>query len=496
MGVTISTHNGSKVARDHNIRNPKVVSKEPHIDLHGCHEIWIDEKPKTAYQRLFGSAVEDYNAKQSRSDRLITDYYKKICDDKKKHPVYEMIVAIGNIKDFTYEEVDNYDYVGETELTEQAVKPILRDFVDGWQKRNPQLELIGAYYHADEQGVPHVHLDYIPIAYGYKKGLHTQSALVKALEQQGFDKNGRETAQIQWERRENAHLEQLCLNRGIEVRHPLIEGRKHLDTERYKAEQTIDELSQEIDNSNVILSETFFINEQTKEENRELRSEQERLQAKVDELKAEIKGKLADVEKIKTLIKESEKLVKGRKQLEEKLTVLRSEQSTLEKEVETLTVSVQELREKKKDLDNHIIECRKTVVDIEKAENRTPKTAEQWLIALGAEKRKIGSGYIVPDYKIESLARKMAEFDKKIKVLSAEVKNLTYENQQLELGYISPFKQVEQKMERDKLKSQLRAYQSVVESLPVELRETIKTAIKVAQNENNSPRRSSYDIER
>ena len=31
MGVTISTHNGSAVAREHNIRNPKVVSKEAHI---------------------------------------------------------------------------------------------------------------------------------------------------------------------------------------------------------------------------------------------------------------------------------------------------------------------------------------------------------------------------------------------------------------------------------------------------------------------------------
>jgi len=46
MGVTISTHNGSAVRREHNIRNEKVVSKEPHIDPNGIHETWIDEPTK------------------------------------------------------------------------------------------------------------------------------------------------------------------------------------------------------------------------------------------------------------------------------------------------------------------------------------------------------------------------------------------------------------------------------------------------------------------
>ena len=67
MAMTISTHNGSKVAREHNIRNPKVVRKEQHIQQDGKFEIWKDEKPKDAYKRIFGQAVEDYNAKQKRA---------------------------------------------------------------------------------------------------------------------------------------------------------------------------------------------------------------------------------------------------------------------------------------------------------------------------------------------------------------------------------------------------------------------------------------------
>ena len=51
---------------------------------------------------------------------------------------------------------------------------VLRAFYDGWKERNPRLELIGAYYHADEDGVPHVHIDYIPVATGYVNGMSTQ----------------------------------------------------------------------------------------------------------------------------------------------------------------------------------------------------------------------------------------------------------------------------------------------------------------------------------
>ena len=232
MSVTISTHNGSAVAREHNIRNPKVVSKEPHIQPDGKFEIWHDEKPQAAYQRIFGQALEEYNNKQKRADRKIQDYYRHICNDKKKHPVYEMIVAIGN-RNNTVDDETGYS--------------VLRAFYDGWKERNPRLELIGAYYHADEDGVPHVHIDYIPVATGYVNGMSTQSALVKAFGQQEFFKDGKETAQIKWERRENAELERLCRQANIEVEHPLIEGRKHLDTERYKFQAQVQADIQEME---------------------------------------------------------------------------------------------------------------------------------------------------------------------------------------------------------------------------------------------------------
>lgn len=234
MPVTISTHNGTAVAREHNIRNKKVVNKENHIDPNGIHETWIDEPIRQAYERLFGESVQNYNNKQTRADRKIDSYYNTICRDKKKHPVYEMIIGVyGKSED------------GSPICSIEQGKAIMQKFVEDWSRRNPNLELIGAYYHADEDGEPHVHLDYVPVAHGYTRGMETQTGLVKALGEQGFEKNGKATAQIQWEKRENDYLTSLCEDVGLTVKHPQIEGRKHIETQTFKLQKQIEELQRE-----------------------------------------------------------------------------------------------------------------------------------------------------------------------------------------------------------------------------------------------------------
>ena len=135
MPVTISTHNGTAVAREHNIRNEKVVSKENHINPDGIHEIWIDETIRQAYKRLFDESVQNYNNKQTRADRKIDSYYHNICKDKKKHPVYEMIIGI-------YGKSEN----GFPICSVEQGKAIMQKFVQDWSRRNPNLELIGAYH--------------------------------------------------------------------------------------------------------------------------------------------------------------------------------------------------------------------------------------------------------------------------------------------------------------------------------------------------------------
>lgn len=223
---TISTHNGSAVCREHNVRNRKYTDKQEHIDPNGHFEIWEDEKQKKAYNRIFGEALEEYNSKQPPY-RKIEDYFSAVKKDKKKHTVYELIVSVGSV---------------ERAPTETISKQILSEFYRRWGERNPNLELIGAYYHADEQGVPHLHLDYIPVASGYKRGLKIQNGLDKALRQQGFgSSSSKHTAQIEWERRENDTLEAICQSFGLNIIHPerikpKNERKKHLHTVDYAVE--------------------------------------------------------------------------------------------------------------------------------------------------------------------------------------------------------------------------------------------------------------------
>ncbi len=360
MGVTISTHNGSAVAREHNIRNPKVVSKEAHIKLNGKFEIWHDEKPRDAYNRLFGQALEEYNNKQKRSDRKIRDYYNHICNDKMKHPVYEMIIAVGN-RDNTVDEETGYS--------------VLRAFYDGWKQRNPNLELIGAYYHADEDGVPHIHIDYVPVATGYVNGMTTQSALVKALGQQGFHKEGKATAQIKWEKRENTTLEKLCNSFGIDVEHPLIEGRKHIETERYKFQAQVQADIQEMEQKRQKAQhQTDLAEEQERIAKQKVQEEQDNL----DWQREQLENLNLEIEK---LTRERDKRQKQVDKLEKRLKNVKGEVLTAEQAKDTEiknTLGVAILPYKK------AIDLKTTAERVEKADEII---REEWNIVSRAVKK-------------------------------------------------------------------------------------------------------------
>lgn len=234
MGKTISTHNGSAAHRGHNVRDRWAVEGQGHIDpaLSGNNLILHDEKPREAYQRIFGEALQRYNEKQGRPERRIRDYYSHIEKDAKKNAVYEMIIQVGDRND--------------TGLDAPAERECLIQFYEGWKARNPNLECIGAYLHADEKdGTIHMHIDYVPVAHGYKRGMETQTGLVKALGEMGFHKQGKETAQIQWERRENEALEAICREHGIEVEHP-DRQEKHLDTKLYKVKKELEQAQEQL----------------------------------------------------------------------------------------------------------------------------------------------------------------------------------------------------------------------------------------------------------
>lgn len=225
MPKTISFHNGTVWSRGHNIRDERYVGKQEHIDKTLTEQnVTIRDVPvRQAYAEIFGKAVEEYNAKQKRSDRRIMDYYDKIKHDKRKHPVYECIVQIG----------DRSDTGHIAKLEKQA----LQRFAEEWDKRNPNLRLIGAYIHCDESdGTVHMHVDYIPVA-ECTRGMKLQNSLDRALQQQGFlSTNIHQTAQIAWQDSEREALCIICRDLGIDVQRNqgIGQGRKSLTPQEYK----------------------------------------------------------------------------------------------------------------------------------------------------------------------------------------------------------------------------------------------------------------------
>ena len=187
---TVSFHNGGRkedskdtkgtvkstklqANREHNIRDEEYCKTQEHIGFKNKteeeHREWekthviLDEKPEDAYERIFGEAIKKYDEKQKRSDRKIKSgkkYYEKIKNSKNKVPVYEYIITLGNKDNLP----DN----------PEEVRLIYIEALEEFKKRNPNMEVIGAYYHDDEtrddgkggriQGAPHMHVDYIPVS--------------------------------------------------------------------------------------------------------------------------------------------------------------------------------------------------------------------------------------------------------------------------------------------------------------------------------------------
>ena len=133
MERTISGMVG-KGSVNHNTRafSAKNVDKERSRDnVEFCHS-----DIKEVYHNLFDEALERYNAKQKRSDRKIDDYYEKIRRGKQEKLFYEVIFQIGNKDDMNVQSNEG-----------QLAKDILCEFMEQFQKRNPNLFVFSSHLH-------------------------------------------------------------------------------------------------------------------------------------------------------------------------------------------------------------------------------------------------------------------------------------------------------------------------------------------------------------
>ena len=214
---------------NHNSRKFHAKNTDPersHLNVTYC-----EENIKTVYHELFDEALERYNAKQTRADRRIEDYYEKIRSGKQEKPFHEIILQVGNRDDMSADSEEG-----------QLAAAVLDEYMKGFQERNPQLRVFSAHLHMDE-ATPHLHIDFVPFTTGSKRGLDTRVSLKQALAAQGFKGGTRgDTEWSQWVRSEKDRLSLVMERHGIEWEDKGTHD-KHLSVLDYKKEQRAKEIA-------------------------------------------------------------------------------------------------------------------------------------------------------------------------------------------------------------------------------------------------------------
>ena len=220
----------------HNSRQFKAANVDP--ERTSLNRRYCNRNIKKVYEELFGEALEKYNAKQTRSDRKIKNYYEKIRTSKQEKPFTELVMQIGNHEDTN----------AQSEFGAKAAE-ILDEYMKGFQERNPHLRVFSAYMHMDES-TPHLHIDFVPFTTGSKRGLETRVSLKSALAQQGI--TGGTKYETEWSvftRREKEQLAEIMERHGIGWKQ-LDTHEEHLSVLDYKKKmrtQEVEELSTEIE---------------------------------------------------------------------------------------------------------------------------------------------------------------------------------------------------------------------------------------------------------
>lgn len=168
--------------RKHNIREQEYWPQNVDQERTELNEVLVDRDIQEVYHSLFDIPLAVYNKSQydkNHPERMIKDYYKHINHSKKNKTFHELIIQCGN--------KDNHMSVEESNA-------VYAEFLDEFQKNNPQMVVIGAYIHNDES-TPHMHLDYIPVA-EYGRGMSKRVANDRCIRQMGY-KNWSEWADKQ-----------------------------------------------------------------------------------------------------------------------------------------------------------------------------------------------------------------------------------------------------------------------------------------------------------
>ena len=282
-----------------------------------------------AYQEVFGEAVEAYNARQKRKDRKIDDYYLHVYHSKTLDLQREMIIGLGNKQDW-----DELGYEKKKEAG-QLIKEVIEDFI---KDKKDHIHVYNAVIHLDEAGAPHAHINFIPLAHGYKNGLETQPSWTKSLAQMGYKGKGRKPF-MAFRETEVARIERIAKKYGIERK--LGETNDIADVRMYKKVKELEKQAKAKEAEIEGLEQDYSqkdreLKRQAQEQAQVLDDFNKRLESKVNEKEVELElldSELADKqaeaqgagESAQRARQEAQQALQAKEQVEREAQTLRAE---------------------------------------------------------------------------------------------------------------------------------------------------------------------------
>ena len=164
-GTTSLSNNAIQNAKDlsdvnkHNLRDYD-NQRELIRTIYGTNDIVNDVKQ--VYLDEFEKARLEYNNKQTREDRKIEDYFKKVCDSQ-NDIACEIIIELGDM-DFWNDKDERYIFKMVDVYNEQ-----IKDLT----KIVPDFKIANATIHFDETS-PHMHIVGVPVALNCTRGMKKQ----------------------------------------------------------------------------------------------------------------------------------------------------------------------------------------------------------------------------------------------------------------------------------------------------------------------------------
>ena len=246
--LKVSFHEDDSFNLDHD--NRVRVSRNVEKDRIGDNIVYDGNIPiKEFYEKTFQKSYEEYidKVKHSKNSGKVKDlpptYYEYITtkqqegekevDRMKREGAHmkdikgkasytkvakQIIVQVGN-----NDQMEELPDAEQQELRQQ-MKEILTEYMETFQKENPNFKIVNAVIHMDEMSMsPHLHLTYVPVA-EMKRGQKIQNSLNSAYKAMGFesdikrDENGIfETNQTKWQTKERNRVIDIAARHGLTV---------------------------------------------------------------------------------------------------------------------------------------------------------------------------------------------------------------------------------------------------------------------------------------